>query len=255
MTLVLVVTALLLGMAAKGLTLFDQSKADQLLLQVRQMESLMNEYKRTHHRWPGDCDGNGQIDSSMTDFVGAIAENARSIRAEHFEFTATSPVASSESVNGDPAVAGNACPIALPTVHSGELTPTVASGFNVPYNDLKLAGLLSVAQPNRIAAMHAAGDFMAMTKLGLGSPLSGSDPYFNAIVLFNVSVSFSRKLAVALDGFDGAEAYKGRLRRIRVSGDGFETSWVNNSGVTNETQDSLINVAYFFDQMPLPQTY
>ena len=67
-------------------------------------------------------------------------------------------------------------------------------------------------------------------------------------------VSFARKLAVAMDGFDGADAYKGRVRRLKLTGAGFESKWLNNS-VTNETQDSLINVAYFFDQQPLPQPY
>ncbi len=264
--IVLAVSALLLGMAAKGLTLLEQSKGDQLVLQVRQMESLVNEYHRTHQRWPGDCDGNGRIDSSVLEFasISAMAESAKTARSARFDFTATPPVASTGSPNGYgevTAVDGNACPAALAAVYIGtgatvsDSSSTFVSDFNVPFNDLKLAGLLSAAQPNRIAATHAAGDFMAMTKLYLASAPTDSDPFFNAIVLFNVPVSFARQLAVAIDGFDGAQAYKGRVRRLRVTGAGFETSWFNNTGVTNETQDSLITVAYFFDQMPLPQTY
>ncbi len=255
--LVLVVSALLLGMAAKGLTLLDQSKADQLVLQVRQIESLLNEYRRTHQRWPGDCDGNGRIDSSVVEFaaMSAMVESAKTARAALFDFTATLPAATAGTGDITP-VSGNGCPVALATVYVGSYDgENWISDFNVPYNDLKLAGLLSTAQPNRIAATHAAGDFMAITKLYFDSPPTDSDPAFNAIVLFNVPVSFARKLAVAIDGFDGADAYKGRVRRLKVTGDAFQTNWLNNTGVTNETQDSLITVAYFFDQMPLPQPY
>lgn len=264
-TLVLVVAALLLGMAAKGLTLLDQSKGDQLVLQVRQTENLLKEYQRTHQRWPGDCDGDGLIDSSVLEFASMMAESAKTARSARFDYAATPPVAST----GTPdvvffevaAVTGNGCPAALATHYIGTgvtTSPgvsTFVSDFNVPFNDLKLAGQLSTAQPNRIAATHAAGDFMAITKMFLGSAPADSEPAFNAVVLFNVPVSFARKLAVAIDGFDGADAYKGRVRRLKVTGAGFETYWLNNTGVTNETQDSMITVAYFFDQLPLPQTY
>jgi type II secretory pathway pseudopilin PulG len=262
----LVVSALLLGMAAKGLTLLDQSKADQLVLQVRQMESLLNEYRRTHQRWPGDCDGNGRIDSTALEFISisASSESAKAARAARFDYASTTPVASTGVANGYgevTAVSGNGCPAALAAAYigtgatTGEESSTFISDFNVPYNDLKLAGLLSAAQPNRIAATHGAGDFMAITKLYLASAPGDSDEFFNAIVLFNVPVSFARKLAVAIDGFDGADAYKGRVRRVRLDGSGFQTTWLNNGLVTNETQDSMITVAYFFDQLPLPLTY
>lgn len=264
-SLVLVVAALLLGMVAKGLTLLDQSKGDQLVLQVRQMENMLNEYHRTHQRWPGDCDGNGRIDSSLFEFasISAMVESAKAVRAGRFDYAASPAAASTGTLNGYDeitAVAGNACPAALGTVYIGTgattspSASTYVSDFNLPYNDLKLAGQLSSAQPNRIAATHAAGDFMAITKMFFDTPPSGSDPAFNAIVLFNVPVSFARKLAVAIDGFDGADAYRGRVRRLTINGAGFELTWLNN-GVTNETQDSLINVAYFFDQLPLPQSY
>lgn len=264
--MVLVVAALLLGMAARGLTLLDQSKGDQLVLQVRQMESLLKEYSRTHQRLPGDCDGNGRIDSTVLEFIAnsGAAETGKTVRAERYDYAATVPFAATGAANGYgevTAVSGNGCPAALGAAYigtgatTGESESTYVSDFNVPYNDLKLAGLLSAAQPNRIAATHAAGDFMAVTKLYLDSAPSGSDQFFNSIVLFNVPVSFSRKIAVAVDGFDGAEAYKGRVRRLRANGTGFETNWFNNTGVTNETQDSLINIVYFFDQLPLPQTY
>ena len=260
-SLVLVVAALLLGMAAKGLTLLDQSKGDQLVLQVRQLENQLNEYHRTHQRWPGDCDGNGRIDSSLLELVAmsAMPQTAKSIRAARFDFTATAPWAVTGTGDISP-TSGNGCPASFAAASIGSSVSlsgvsTWISDFNVPYNDLKLAGQLSTAQPNRIAATHAAGDFMAITKMFFDTPPSGSDPAFNAIMLFNVPVSFARKLAVAMDGFDGSAAYKGRVRRLKSTGAAFESSWLNNSGVTNETQDSLINVAYFFDQVPLPVTY
>lgn len=244
LALVLVVTALLLGMAAKGLGLLDQGKGDQLVMQVRQLETEAKEFQRTQQRWPGDCNGNGRFDASIYDFVypatgpSAIGEAARTARADLFDYAAALPTAATSCMAG--------------------LT-AAKFDFNVGLNDLKSAGLLSTAVPNRIAATHAAGDFMAMAQVLVTNSGTGQDEGYNAIVLFNVPVSMARKLAVAMDGFDGDAAYKGRVRRLRFVGayssDMFETSWLNNVAVTNETQDSLITIAYFFDQLPLPITY
>lgn len=253
LAMVLVAAGLLLAMAVRGVTLLDGSKADQLVLQVRQLETLAREYARTRQRWPGDCDGNGLIDASLSDMGGvSLLETGRPERAEFFAYTAPTPQAHVYTTAGNVLTGpGKACPLQAANVFIGTTSDANSKAdFNVPFYDLKLQGLLGSAQPNRLAATHAGGDFLALVKVGLGtSPYTGST--FNAIVILNVPISFARKLALALDGFDGDSAYQGRVRRLNSTGHGFANQWT----ATGETADSKVNVVYFFDQLPLLQMY
>lgn len=258
MAMVLVVGGLLLAMTAKGFAVLENSKADQLVQQVRQFEMLVNEHARARQRWPGDCDGNGLIDVSLSDSTSTPSDLAtdRTARAERYDYAASVPNVSNDSSVDATAVPGNGCPAQLTTMRIGSTVAGVFSAdLNVPFNDLKLAGLLSTAQPNRITAMHAAGDFISLVQIHLNPSSAGIDRDFNAIVLFNVPVSFARRLAIAIDGFDGDSAYKGRVRRLDIATSvinfRFKDSWQD----AGESQDSMVTVAYFFDQLPLAQSY
>ena len=258
MAMVLVACGLLLAMTAKGFTVLQNSKADQLVQQVRQFEMLMKEHARARQRWPGDCDGNGLIDVSLSDLTSPPSDMAsdRAARAERYDYTASVPYASSEASDSATAVPGNGCPAQLTSLQIGS---TVSGNFladpNVPFNDLKLAGLLSTAQPNRIAAAHAAGDFVSLVQIHLNPSNVGIDRDFNAIVLFNVPVNFARRLAISIDGFDGDTAYKGRVRRLDITTSVINFRFKDNWQDASESQDSMVTVAYFFDQLPLPQSY
>ena len=258
MALVLVVGGLLLAMTAKGFAVLENSKADQLVLQVRQFEMLIKEHARARQRWPGDCDGNGLIDTSLSDTDSMLnyLETERAARAERFDYTAAQPSASSGTSGDVTSVPGNGCPAQLTSTRIGStVTGVFTSDLNVPFNDLKLAGLLSGAQPNRIAAAHAAGDFIMLTQVHLNPSHSGIDRDFNAIVLFNVPITFARRLAIAIDGFDGDTAYKGRVRRLDVVTSVTNFRFKSNWQEVGETPDSKVAVAYFFDQIPLAETY
>lgn len=253
MTLVLVLSGLLLAMGIRGYGTLDSAKGDQLVLQVRQLETMTRTYARSTQRWPGDCNGNGLIDAPLADLSAAdsgLAGKDRAVRAALFDYAShvAVPASVASGATSLTALPGNACPAQLTSL-SIQLD-TGKADFNVPWNDLKVAGLTSMATPNRAAATHAGGDFMTLAQVGLGaSPYS--DTLFNAIVVLNVPVKFARKLAVAVDGFDGDTAYKGRVRRLNSSGNGFASSWA----AAGEAPDSTINIAYFFDQLPLAQTY
>ena len=258
MAMVLVVGGLLLAMTAKGFAVLENSKADQLVQQVRQFEMLMKEHARARQRWPGDCDGDGLIDVSLSDSTSMPSDMAadRAARAERYDYTASLPSASSGSSGDVTAVPGNGCPAQLTSLRIGSTVSGVFSvDLNVPFNDLKLAGLLSTAQPNRIAVAHAAGDFISLVHIHLNQSNGGIDRDFNAIVLFHVPVSFARRLAIAIDGFDGDTAYKGRVRRLDVATSVTDFRFKNNWQEAGESQDSMVTVAYFFDQLPLPQSY
>ena len=258
MAMVLVVGGLLLAMTAKGFAVLANSKADQLVQQVRQFEMLLNEHARARQRWPGDCDGNGLIDVSLSDSTATPGDAAadRAARAERYDYTASMPFAASEASGDAAAVPGNACPAQLSSSRTGAaVAGSMAGDLNVPFNDLKLAGLLSPAQPNRIAAAHAGGDFISLVQLHLNPPDGGIDRDFNALVLFNVPVSFARRLAIAIDGFDGDAAYKGRVRRLDIATSVTNFRFKDHWQEAGESPDSMVTVAYFFDQLPLPQSY
>lgn len=253
LVLVVVVTGLLVVIASRGFAVLESSKVEQLVLQVQQFDRLAKEHRRMRLRWPGDCNGDGLIDASLShsgDNPG-YGDGDQAARAERFDYTGAAPFASPGT--SSTSVAGNGCP--------GELSSLLIVGadghpdFNLPFNDLKLAGLLSSAQPNRVAAMHAAGDFFALTSVLLNTPPTGAmERTFNALVLFNVPLSHARRLAVAINGHDGDSAYLGRLRRLDVTSASsfkFHGSWQ----AQGESVSTRITVAYFFDRVPVAHTY
>ena len=249
LSLVLVVTGSLLAMATRGLTLVDDGKATQLVLQVRQLESMARDFQRTRQRWPGDCNGDGLIDAPLSD-VGAagLLQNARASRSELFDYATPVPLpfAGGAVTGAVPTSPGMGCPLQAAEVL---IQRGAVADFNLPFNDFKVQGLLGSGQPNRVAATHAGGDFLALVQVKLGA-VSATDSKFNAIVVMNVPIGFAQKLAVSLNGAD-VESFQGRVRRLNAAGTGFDTRWMG----TGETAETTVNVAYFFDQLPLLQLY
>jgi prepilin-type N-terminal cleavage/methylation domain-containing protein len=228
LSIVVVIIGVLVAATLKSADVMRSTKDQQMILQIKQVESAISEYRRAKQRLPGDCDGDGLINTKLQDLVtgGAtgLAVNDKALRATRYDF-----------ISGMPA---EGC---------------VAADFNNPFNQLKTYGLLTTSVSNRIAATHSAGDFFVISTVQLSGAAS-SEQSFNAIVMFNIPVSLARKLAAAYDGSAGDSACAGRVRRMTADALGFESKWLNNTGVTTENSDTLVIVAYFFDPVARPQS-
>ncbi|WP_439114098.1 type II secretion system protein [Hydrogenophaga sp.] len=226
MALGLLLIAMLMGLTLKSQGLIEQYRQSQFVNHVRVMEAALESYRTQYGRWPGDCDQDGLLDHTLT---GTDTANALDYAV---------PVTLVAAATSDAAYAlGVVCP-------ASTLAPY--TNPNVAYNELKRGGQTPAGQPNRITAAHKLG---GMTYLGHFATTSTNpdelEDRFNAIVMTGVSIATARKLAVAIDGFDGSAANANRVRRSDDM-QSFEPLWT----AVGESEDKQIDVVLFFDRVP-----
>ena len=227
----LAMLGILVMMGLKAQEVVEQYRQTQFVNQVQSLQASMRAYAQTYGRWPGDCDRDGLIDY--------VLDSPTSIKnADGLDYAVPSQLSAASSAS-DTYSLGMVCP-------STSLAPFAK--MNVPFNELKLGGQVPATEPNRKSANHNLGGFSFPGTFEVPVALTGTstiETRFNAIVLTQVPVSAARRLATAINGFDGSAANQGRIRRSDdlVS---FASTWSSAS----ETQDKKITVVWFFDRIP-----
>ncbi len=227
-SLVLVLTGVLMAIALKSQEMVEQYRQAQFVNQVRTLVSSLQTYRQTNGRWPGDCNRDGLLDEPLRDSSLMVPELLD--YAVPPSYTAAPSASSTYTL-------GLVCP-------GSTLDPF--EDANVVFNELKLGGLIPSGQPNRLAASHPLGGHAfpgRFTTLPEATALL--EDQFNAVVLPNISISTAKKLAVAVDGFDGSAA---NLNRVRRTSDmqTFEPMWTKDG----ESESSRITTVLFFDRVP-----
>lgn len=224
----LVLIGVLVAISLQSQGLVEQYRQSQFINQVRALDSNLQTYRNVNGRWPGDCNRDGLLDYPLVDSSLLLPELLDYAVPE--SFTAATDATTTYAL-------GMVCP-------DNTLDPYAEA--NVVFNELKRGGLTPTGQPNRVAAAHSLG---SQAYLGYFStmPIDFAllEDRFNAIVLPRVTIAAARKLAVAIDGFDGSAA---NLHRVRRSSDmqNFDLLWT----ADGETEATRITVVVFFDRIP-----
>ena len=221
----LAIVGLLAAMALKSQEVVESYRQAQFVTKVQTLVSQLGSYRRTWGRWPGDCNRDGLVDLSLTN-LGALTQ------LEYAVATSLTAAASSSATYA----LGNTCP-------SSTLSP-FANG-NVPYNELRLAGLIPSGETNRKSSDHGLGGEMHLGTLDVSATTNYLEDKFNALVLTDVPIVAARRLAVAINGQDGSASNKHRVRRINALGT-FDPLWT----ASGETELKRITVVVFFDRIP-----
>jgi prepilin-type N-terminal cleavage/methylation domain-containing protein len=226
----------LLGMLFAGLlksqSLLDQYRHGAFVNSTRALAAHLSAHLNTRGRWPGDCNRDGLIDYSLLSVTTLSA-----VDLYDYSSPAALTAASSSSASYAP---GNVCPVST-------LMPF--ENVNVPFNELKQAGLLPTGQPSRLAAAHNLGGhaYLGTLTVNTGSNALYLEERFNAIVLTGVPIAAARRLAVAIDGVDGSTANSHRVRRSNDLAS-FAPLWT----ASGETEAKRITVVVLFDRVPPP---
>lgn len=227
----LLVGALFVG-ALKSQSMLEQYRQSEFVNGVRALSSHMSGYHNGRGRWPGDCNRDGLLDHT---FLGVETLNAVT------QYNYDVPPSLTEATSGASYTLGDVCP---------NSTLQAFDDVNVPFNELKQANFLPIGQPNRLSAAHGLGGHAYLGTLTIDTETGDLlEERFNAIVLTRVPISAARRLAVAIDGFDGSAA---NLHRVRRSDDlaTFAPLWT----ASGETEDKVITVVVLFDRVPPPTT-
>ena len=221
----LAIVGVLAAMALKSQEVVESYRQAQFVTKVQTLVSQLGSYRRTWGRWPGDCNRDGLIDLSFNNLSTLT-------QLEYAVATSLTPAASSSATYA----LGNTCP-------SGTLSPF--ANDNVPYNELRLAGLIPSGETNRKASDHGLGGDMHLGTLDVSLGTDYLEDKFNALVLTDVPIVAARRLAVAINGQDDSASNKHRVRRITTLGT-FDPLWT----ATGETELKRITVVVLFDRVP-----
>ena len=228
----MVLLGLLLAATLKSQSVLAQYRHSAFVSSTRALTAHLNAYLNTRGRWPGDCNRDGLLDSSLLDVATLNA-----VDLYDFQVPSAFTAAASGSDSYEPS---NVCP-------GSTLMPF--ENVNVPFNELKQAGLLPTGQPSRLSAAHGLGGhaYLGTLSINTGGNALLLEERFNAIVLTQVPIVAARQLAVSVDGYDGSAA---NLHRVRRSDDlaSFAPLWT----ASGETEDTRITVVVLFDRVPPP---
>jgi prepilin-type N-terminal cleavage/methylation domain-containing protein len=222
------VMGVLIGMTLKSQELLEQYRQSQFVTKVQTLVSNARAHRSTLGRWPGDCNRDGLVD---------------------YTFSAIVPLRTGDALDYAVSTQLNAAALSSSTYALGDVCPqTTLQPFkqiNVPFNELKRASLTLTGEPNRKSASHGLDGFAYLGTFETVSPVTPPEQQFNALVLTQVPIQAARRLAVALDGYDGSAANTGRVRRSEDLKT-FEALWTAGS----ETELARITVVVFFDRTP-----
>lgn len=204
----------------------EQYRHQRFVHHVQTLMAEMKTYRLQLGRWPGDCNSDGLIDYVFNG--NEAADDLEYAVTREFTPAATSDVAYS---------LGTVCP-------SASLNPYMQP--NVPFNELKNSGIHAIGQPNRLLADHglSGSTFAGNFNTNNSSP-ENIENQFNALLLTNVPIVAARKLAQAIDGFDGEASNLFSVRRTSNM-ENFDEKWT----ATGETESKRISVVVFFDRVP-----
>jgi prepilin-type N-terminal cleavage/methylation domain-containing protein len=206
--------------------ILEQYRHQRFVHHVQTLLAEMRAYRTQHGRWPGDCNSDGLIDYT---FSGNEV-------ADDLDYAATADFAPASSSSAAYQT-GTVCP-------SATLNPYAQ--VNVTFNELKRSGLHAMGQPNRSMGDHGlSGSSFAGSFNTNSSTAETSEDRFNALLLTNVPIVAGRKLATAIDGFDGDAANAFSVRRTSDL-ESFDERWTG----AGETDRKRIFVVVFFDRVP-----
>jgi prepilin-type N-terminal cleavage/methylation domain-containing protein len=262
LSVVLVVVGLLFAAVVKGQEMVDVAKAQKLVQDLKNTESIVQKYALAKGRMPGDCDSDGVVDfaADVTTREDGLANGlgGNKARADKYNYTTTQPTyaATVTAADDDEGCLQVGALVSTATLTGTDITASTIA--NTWINDLKLAGMVSDSVPNRIFAKTVNEDFMFLGSVQDRSTAatggSGGAGY-NAIVLHNVPQWMARAVATAINGTD-AVANRGRIRQLvrdtTNDADGrYELTWdvisVDDGG---NMRDSMVSIVYFYDRVP-----
>lgn len=225
--LALAVAGVLLGITMKSQELLEQNRQSQFVTHVQTLVSNARAHRSALGRWPGDCDRDGLIDNTFATLPAAPGLD--------LEYVTPTLLAAAASASATYAI-GNTCPLSA-------MQPF--ANANVPFNELKLAGITPAGEPNRKSANHGLTGFAYLGTFETASAAS-VEQRFNAVLIVDVPLQAARRLATAIDGHDGTAANTGRVRRPKSDLHTFEALW-SDGGATELTK---ITAVVFFDRIP-----
>ncbi len=202
LAIVLVIIGIILGAILKGQSLIQNARAKRVLNDMKGLEAMVWTFYDRYGFFPGDCNHDGTIGTH-------VAPNWT------LGYLSTSTAAPSGFCD------------------------TSAGRDDVPFNDLRYAGIANREASNRDQFKHA---FNGPFFIGY-ERINGA--YYNVIAVNDIPCWAAKMIDQSIDG--ALDSSTGRIRRYTAT-DTVDTS--DQWGTACTTEDTLVDILYFFDKQP-----
>ena len=235
LAVVLVIIGLLLGAVLKGQEMIQSAQAKRVENDIKQVEVWIQQHKDRTGRLPGDCNQDGIIGYDLsTANSGHEEANKRALALRLYTQMPTRAAA-----NTAPG-ADQVCPVI------GDVDTTVdGTEVNVPWNELRYAGMVRPTEANRTVARLNHEDFVYIGHFK--DPATNTN--YNAIVIYNLPVWMARQIASSVNGFE-EPANRGRFRHLNRANTAYHAGWTESAEEGSNQSAAYVNAIYFFDRIP-----
>jgi len=191
LAIVLVIAGIILTGVLKGTDAINKAKVERMVADIRGLQATLQEFQKRTGRYAGDCDNNGVVANGVMPAVTTLAPGwAVSVGTPIIlDMTTANRIFTPPMVMGA-GVANSVCISSTPG--------TAEADINLPWNELRRAGIVDENRLPRELAHHVNNDVFLIGSMqdtaALGAQKAG------VIVVYGVPVWMAEAIDAALDG-------------------------------------------------------
>ena len=239
LSVVVLVAGLMLGAVVKGQSLVESARAQKLLNDIKNVEALIGAYENAKGRLPGDCNGDGLVNTYLNTGSGGTLLNNLGYGTTAANQTTRALLYSNSGAATTVATPGTPAPEVHCSPTSGQVGEE--ANANIWVNDLRAGNFIGANTVPRIFAKHIGEDMMYV---GTWYDAATTEAY-NAITLANVPAAMAQRVMQNINGNDHTTDF-GQIRVINSEGVGTYRS----NAFTGATSGSVVNLVYFYRNQP-----
>ena len=196
LAIVLVIAGIILVGVLKGTDSINKAKVERMVADLKGLQGSVLEFQKRNNRMPGDCNNNGVIELAVSAVSVAGVDNVLDKVQRNPQALAVCGQPDSTSVvyHDDLWSGGTAAGGTGPLIASGVVGSNLVDAFNLPWNEMRHAGIVDGNRTNEELGRHMFNDIYA-----LGS-ISDSTTKANVIVVYGIPVWMAEALDAELDG-------------------------------------------------------
>ncbi|MDZ4202945.1 MAG: type II secretion system protein [Gallionella sp.] len=275
LAIVLVIAGIILVGVLKGTDAINKAKVERMVADIKGLQGSALEFQKRNGRLPGDCNNNGvvQLAISVATTIGVNNTVDKVIRNPETLAVCGQPTATTV-VYKDDLVSGGTSPTG-PLMASGvavtaPLAAAAASEYNLPWNEMRRAGIMDGNRTNEELARHGFNDIYAFSSMRIAAAGTTPETKANVIVVYGIPVWMAEAIDAQIDGVatsygDDTVAGPAATGRVRLWSENM-TMGTAGSGAGNDAsapfayvaggqfgtdRDLLVSISYQYDPLKL----
>ncbi|MDZ4202946.1 MAG: prepilin-type N-terminal cleavage/methylation domain-containing protein [Gallionella sp.] len=229
LAIVLVIAGIILVGVLKGTDAINKAKVERMVADIKGLQGSALEFQKRNGRLPGDCNNNAVIELAISAVTtagidGVLDKVVRTPDTLRVCGTLTAPATMDDMANNTSTLTG------------------AADKFNLPWNEMRRAGVVDGNRTNEELGRHGFNDIYAFS--AMASVAAGTAPNANVIVVYGIPVWMAEAIDAQLDGVAtnyGDTSVNGPAATGRVR------LWANNTTGKNVTVGTATNAAALFN--------